>query len=47
MLAKQTAWLLVKALVIGMAISLYLAYMGNHPADPIEMTQHLAAMIFR
>jgi hypothetical protein len=46
MLAKQTAWLFAKALVIGMAISLYLVYMGSQPADPVKVTQHLAAMIF-
>jgi hypothetical protein len=46
MLAKQTAWLFVKAFVIGMVISLYLAHMGNQAADPVKITQHLAVMVF-
>jgi hypothetical protein len=39
-------WLFVKALVIGGTISLFLAYMADHPVDQLIISQRLAAIVF-
>lgn len=46
MLVKQTAWLFVKALFIGGAVSLFLAQMENKPFGRARIAEHLSAMTF-
>ena len=43
---NKTAWLFVKALIIGGLISLFLAYVADGPAGQVIVTQRLASMVF-
>ncbi|MBN1219407.1 MAG: hypothetical protein JXM69_10795 [Anaerolineae bacterium] len=43
---KQTAWLFVKALMIGGLIDLLLTYLTEAPADTLMITQHFVSIVF-
>jgi hypothetical protein len=45
-LIKQTAWLLVKTVVIGGLISASLVYLADEPAELMTITPRLANIIF-
>ncbi len=46
MLIKQTAWLLVKSIIIMGLVSASLIYLADKPDGQITVTQHFANIVF-